>query len=100
LEDRGVTCELVDTDAWLEEQFRRLYHEAVSSAIRNRYGIGTAFGSKTDPRPGFAKSTPALLVYDDTDRCVAVYPHLEGERRVDAVEYLTDQLRGREGPSS
>ncbi len=98
LEDQGVSCELVDTDKWTEEQLRDLYDQAVGSAVRNGYGIREAFGSRGDGRLGFGKYVPALLVYDDADRCIAVYPHLEGERRVDIPEYLVGLLRGREGP--
>ncbi len=100
LEPTGVGCELVDTDRWTEEQLRDLYDQAVGSAVRNGYGIRMAFGSRGDGRLGFGKYVPALLVYDDADHCIAVYPHLEGERRVDIPEYLVGLLRGREGPLS
>ncbi len=100
LETKGLGCELIDTDGWTEEQFRRLYREAVASAILNRHGIRKAFGSRADGRSGFAKYTPALLVFDDNHRPIAVYPHMQGGRKVEIIEYITDLLRGREGPPS
>ncbi len=100
LETKGWGCELIDTDGWTEEQFRHLYHEAMASAILNRHGIRRAFGSRADGRSWFAKHTPALLVFDDGDRPIAVYPHVQGGRKVEIIEYLTNLLRGREGPLS
>ncbi len=49
---------------------------------------------------GDAKYTPPLLVYDDVDRPIAVYPHLEAGRKAEVLEYLADPFRGRECPLS
>ncbi len=100
LETNGWGCELINTDEWTEEQFRRLYREAMASAILNGQGIRRAFGSRADGRSGFAKYTPALLVFDDSDCPIAVYPHMQGGKKVEIIEYLTDLLRGRDGPLS
>ncbi len=63
------------------------------AATLNRHDIRKAFGSRADGRSGFAGYTPALLVYDDVDRPIAVYPHLETRERVEIPEYLVDLLR-------
>lgn len=95
LEPKGEAFELNDTDGWTEEQFRGLYYDAVHLAVLHKYGIRRAFGSRTDGRLGFAKYVPALFVYDDAGQPIAVYPRLEGGRRVEIPEYLVDLLKTR-----
>ncbi len=101
LGEKCFQCELIDTDGWSKHQFSTAYGQAMTASMLNNHGIRRAFGSRTDGRIFFATKIPALLVFNERNLPVAVFPHLKGKKRVEIPDYLRTLLAEHgEGPGS
>lgn len=102
LQDKGVTCEPIDTKDMSEEELKRWREKAQSVAMRYKQQMSQHFGSRRRGGfPYFGRQVPALLVYEDEKVPTAVYPHTKkrGQEKTDYsieafLKELADSLGG------
>jgi len=103
LQDKGVTCESLDTEDMSEEELEGWSKEVLGASVRHHQQIRRHFGPwQRGGLPELGKQVPALLVYEEGEKvATAVYPHSEkrGQKRTDYsiedfLKELTDSLGG------
>ena len=93
LKNRGVICELRDTDKMTEHELSEAYVKAILPSILKKYRVRQVFGSRRHSGWLFGRQVPALVVYDDrTGSPEDLYPHEAGLARVQIETFLESVL--------
>ncbi|MFQ5855749.1 MAG: hypothetical protein ACE5LU_08930 [Anaerolineae bacterium] len=93
LQNRGITCEKIDTAALPDETIYRAYADAWIPSVSKKFAIRRVFGTRRRSGCYFGREVPALLVYEnDGEHPVDVYPREEFGRTVMLREFLEDLL--------
>ena len=94
---QGHVVEFIEGHRLTEDELEELSADACrgleAPPHKNGRQLGHPFGTNTDPWLDFGVGIPVLLVYDDDERCVDVYPHLESERTLTINGYLSRAVR-------
>lgn len=89
---KGLDYTIQDVAAWGRDSVARAYERAVIASYTNRYAIRKVFGTNSSSGVFFGRGVPALIVYDEGDRPVHVFPHEERGDLVTICDYLETLL--------
>ena len=83
--------ELIEEPSLSEDGRSKLVDEARMAMVypgEKGRRLGNSFGTNSQPLQDFGKGIPVLFVYDDTGRCVDVYPHNTSTGTATIADYI------------
>ena len=78
----------VNTSQWDHDQRFSAYGDAIVVAVMKKSKVRKVFGTNRYPGINFGKEVPALVIYDENDCAVDVYPRMENGEVITIKQYL------------
>ena len=78
----------VDTSHWNHDQRFSIYGDAIVVAVMKKSKVRKVFGTNRHPGTNFGKEVPALVLYNEDDYAIDVYPRMEDGEIITIKQYL------------
>jgi len=90
---KNIKKEKIDTRDMNEEELGKIYSKSCyPSVYTKKYKIRQVFGSRKKSASFFCRGVPALLVYEDIEYPVDVYPHEEKGGKIITIKEFLEKL--------